>query len=131
MLEKLLSIQAVSYGLIPIGVMFISWAAQASYRMKLNAGAEVFAFALGLDLNMLLDPYRLPAKVNPQFRSEFTAIFVLALIISTVLLIYSAKVQSLIAKRGTRSYYPYVGVGVCWMFGIGIMGFHLFALFGG
>src|SRR5271165_1376116 len=125
-LRNLFTFPVVCYVLIPIGVMLISWTAQRSFKLKLNAGSELFAFGFALDLDLLLNQGTAVGSVTPDFRADFGGIFGVALLISVGFLIFSAKVQSEIMSR--RHSYPVFRVAVCWMFSIAIIGFHLYAL---
>lgn len=130
-MHTLLSADLVSYALIPIGVMLVSWVAQSSFGMRLNAGSELFAFGFALDLNLLLHQGTLSGRINPQFRDMYLSVFVVGLMASVLFLLFAAKTQSQIFRRGPRRYYPYIRVGVCWIVGIVLIAFHLFVLWGG
>src|ERR1035438_6233558 len=106
--------------------MLISWTAQRTFNLKLNAGGELFAFGFALDLDLLLEQKTAVASINPAFRSAFGPIFVVALLISVYFLVFAAKVQSEIVKKSRP--YPMTRVGICWVFSIGVIGFHLYAL---
>jgi hypothetical protein len=128
--KSLLSRAAVSYFLIPFGVMLISWAVQRSFKLRLSAGTELFAFGFALDLDLLYDQRYVATRINPAFRDSFDSIFTVALLVSLWFLIHASSVQSQIGKRGGKRYYPYIQVALCWVFAIAVIGFHLFAVLG-
>jgi len=129
-MRRLLSPTVFIYVAIPLGVMVVSWVAQTSFSLHLNSGGDIFAFALGLDLTLLLQQSTLTAKINPNFGPFYSQVFALALLVSIGFLIYATNVQAMIYKRRTRGYYPYLRVTLCWAGCIAVIGFHLYALLG-
>ena len=129
--EKMLSLDVMSYILVPFGVMLISWGIQSHFRMRLNAGGELFAFGFALDLKMLMLQGTMVPRVNPLFQHSYPSVFGLALLVSLLMLVYACTVQSeIIGKQKAKGFYPIVKVGVCWTFGVTVISFHLFALLG-
>lgn len=128
--SKVLTLETVGFGIIPLGVMLVSWGLQKSYNMRLNSGAELFAFTFALDLNLLMDQSNLSPKMNPLLLEAFGRIFVVILLISVGMLIFATKTQSRIYENIRLGYYPYMRVSLCWVLGIVIIAFHLFALLG-
>lgn len=129
-LQSLLSKAAISYFVIPVGVMLVSWAVQNSFKLRLNAGTELFAFGFALDLDLLFDQQDAITRINPLFRSSFAAVFTITLLICIGFLVHATRVQCSISKRGGKKYYPYFQVAVCWVFAIAVIGFHLFVVLG-
>jgi hypothetical protein len=127
-LSNLLSPATFTCFVIPVCVVVLSWIFQSGFSMKLNAGGDIFAFSLGLDLNLLAQQPKLVSHINIHFQYHYAEIFVMALLVSIAFLYYSTKTQSLISKRRPRKYYPLAKVLLCWSACIATMGFHLYAL---
>ena len=129
MLARLLSVTTVSYGLIPLGVLFISWLLQRSFSIRPNTSGDLFTFAAALDLDLILQP-SLAARVNPEFAAHYATVFGLAFLFSLAFLIISNETHSILMRKGPKRRFPFFRVSLCWIMSVGVTGFHLYALLG-
>jgi hypothetical protein len=136
MQTTLVSFRLVSYIVIPIGVMLISWGEQRNFNMRLNAGVDLFAFGFALDLSLLLQEAVVKEQSTASVQAINASIIVLALLISLVFLQIAARTQSEILQSqlrravARRVYYPLGKVWFCWVFAISVIVFHLYLLLG-
>jgi hypothetical protein len=130
-LDRILTSNAVSYFYIPIGVLALTHVIQRRFQLRMTTFADLFAFILALDLCLIVD-HAAVGRINPLFQPYYIPLFVVAWLVSAILLANSIYVQSLIsAKTRTAKRYPAERVALCWFFGFVMMSFHLFAVLGG
>lgn len=130
---KKLFIQIVSYFLVPLGILGMSWIVQRQYKMKQNAGIDLFSFTSALDLSFLITQVSGGTRLNPYFHDIAGGVFGCALLVSLFFLGYSVYTQSLILEQLKKrsGYYPSGKVWLCWTVGLTAIGFHVWAILGG
>jgi hypothetical protein len=130
-LDRVLSLQALSYFYIPLSVLLLTHTIQHRFRLRISTCADLFCFTVALDIGLIANG-RTVTRINRLFQPYFVQLFIIGWLASAVLLANSIYVQSLLGKSGrvTKSY-PAEKVAVCWFFAFVMMSFHLFALLGG
>ena len=126
-------VELVSYFLVPLGILCISWVIQVQFSMRQNAAIDIFSFTAALDLSFLVVHSSETSRLNSHFHDIASAVFACSLLASLFFLGYSIYTQSLINKqlRQRTQYYPAKKVWVCWTAGLTAIGFHVWAILGG
>lgn len=142
--DAVLFTDLVSYFVVPLFLLLVSWLLHRQFNAKLNAGMEFFVFLLSFDLACLAQRH-FADRINPRFGDHYHALFVLLAVVALGFLVYAARVQGqiythvshgpgLLAPTSPRasaiSYYPLGGVLVCWTFAMAGIGFHLYVTLG-
>jgi uncharacterized membrane protein YidH (DUF202 family) len=119
--------------LIPLGVLGLKWLIQQQVgKARLDSGIDLFVFLTSLDLAYLASGNSTISRINPHFATMYSALFVILLIVSLFLLVYAARVQSLVDKFFRRGrHYPLGEVCLCLFFAMVSIGFHCIVLLGG
>ena len=120
----------VSYFLVPLGALTVSWLIQHSVIEKVGAGVDLFVFLAALDLGFLADPDGFHGRLQPQVvHPTLVAFFIWSLI--WVLL--AAKVERAIHThtRGAGAVYPIKRVVLCWFVALVSISLHLYLTIGG
>ena len=130
-LQKVLSMHALSFLWIPLGVLVITHLIQARFKTRPGTGMDLFAFTLALDMTLIANS-GVATRINPMFQQNFVQVFMVGWIVSMIMLTNAARVQAKIGA-GTRKarYYPAEQVGICWICAFVIVSFHLYAILGG
>ncbi len=123
----------VSFFLIPLGVLALSWLVQNQFHMRLNSGLDLFTFLVVLDLTYLSMPATGQKTIYPEVVPYYGHLFALLLITSFAFMVYAARVQERIQKhlRDKRNFYPRIRVNTCWFFALISIGLHGFITLGG
>ncbi len=126
--------EVVTFYAIPLGILIFSFLVQRQFKARLNAGLELFAFLLSLDLTFLVYANPGSVRINPEFKDIYGALFVALAVVSLIFLAIAARVQEKIynhTRHALNEYYPLGGVFACWLFALCEMGFHLYVSLGG
>lgn len=130
-LTVVFSIGFISYFLIPLGILLVSYQVQRNFNLRLNSATDLYVFLCALDLAFLINRDSGAPRVNPLVAGYYMQTFVLGFLISLWFLTYSARIQSRVQTYilGT-AYYPIGGVSLCWIFAMGLIATHFFIVLG-
>lgn len=98
-------------------------------KLRFSAGCDIFSFLCSLDAVILMNRQVVSKILSTKVLAHFYPIFVLLLIFTFLMILFSGRVQCKIAKR-RKSAYPLLGVLVSWTLAVALIAFHLFLLTG-
>jgi hypothetical protein len=122
----------VQYFIVPIGVLLIAYANNQQFRLKYSSGSDFYVFFVGLDLNAIIVYSAYKDNVNPLFKEDYLAVFVLLSVMCLILLGVSLKTQTSLDdwRFGKIEVYPFGHVFGCWIATVFLIPTHLFIFFG-
>jgi hypothetical protein len=81
------------YFLIPLLVLLISYAISGQFNLRYSAGTDFFIFFLSADLGAIIEYEDLRTRINPLFREDYLAVFVILLTMCILFVIVSGLTQ--------------------------------------
>jgi hypothetical protein len=123
------------YGFIPLFAMLLSAYLQLgsdtiSFDLRPSAACDIFAFTLALDASLIVSKSTMIQRISSVLAANYDNILVVFLLVSFFLMIFSARTQREINKKTRQKTYPVGSVAICWLFGVGFIGAHIYLLIG-